>query len=153
MRQGREVLLVRARYADEPQALWTLPGGRQEPGESIIDALVREFREETSLAVQAMDLQYLSESVDEARAVHVVNCTFAVEQIPPLRKPEPADPNISEVRFVDIGAAPELLRADVLRIPVAAVLSGNTHARYFFFHSKDIAVPFFTSPPSARRQT
>jgi len=37
----------------EPGAgLWSIPGGRIEPGETDTEALVREMREETSLTVQ-----------------------------------------------------------------------------------------------------
>ncbi|HEY5360832.1 MAG TPA: NUDIX domain-containing protein [Streptosporangiaceae bacterium] len=44
------MLLIRRR--NEPGAgLWSLPGGRVEPGESDQEAIVREVREETSLVV------------------------------------------------------------------------------------------------------
>jgi 8-oxo-dGTP diphosphatase len=47
-----QLLLVKRGH--EPGAgLWSLPGGRVEPGETDAEALVREMREETGLTVQA----------------------------------------------------------------------------------------------------
>lgn len=51
VRDGAGRLLL-VRRANEPgRGLWSLPGGRVEPGESAEQALVREVREETGLLV------------------------------------------------------------------------------------------------------
>ena len=52
--QGR-LLLIKRGHA--PGAgLWSLPGGRIEPGETDTEALVREMREETGLVIEAGQL-------------------------------------------------------------------------------------------------
>lgn len=48
--EGRLLLVQRARPPSK--GLWSLPGGRVEPGESLSTALVREIREETGLEVE-----------------------------------------------------------------------------------------------------
>ena len=52
--QGRLLLI---RRGHEPGAgLWSIPGGRIEPGETDAEALVREMREETGLVIEAGQL-------------------------------------------------------------------------------------------------
>ncbi|HJQ46265.1 MAG TPA: NUDIX domain-containing protein [Amycolatopsis sp.] len=52
--QGR--LLVIQRGHDPGRGLWSLPGGRVEPGETDEKALIRELYEETGLAVEPVRL-------------------------------------------------------------------------------------------------
>jgi 8-oxo-dGTP diphosphatase len=51
IRRGNEVLLVRERRPNEPPLFWASPGGHVELGEQLLEALVREVREETGLTV------------------------------------------------------------------------------------------------------
>ncbi len=140
--RGDTLLLVRCKYEGESEPLWTLPGGRQENAETIADTILREFREETSLAVSLRELAYVSESFDNERRLHVVNCTFFVLESNPIVTPAPADPQVVEARFVPVAQAPALLEADVLRIPVAATLA-HPHARHYYaFRDRDVSVPF-----------
>jgi len=53
IRNERGRLLLIRRGHDPGAGLWSLPGGRVEPGETDEQALVREIREETGLVVQA----------------------------------------------------------------------------------------------------
>src|ERR1051326_4131775 len=47
---GRVLLIERAR--DPGKGLWTVPGGRLEPRETLAQAVAREVREETGLVVE-----------------------------------------------------------------------------------------------------
>jgi ADP-ribose pyrophosphatase YjhB (NUDIX family) len=146
LQRGPELLIVKSLYTADRLPLWTLPGGRQEEGESIAQTVVREFNEETSLGVDVVRLAYVSESVDRPNDLHVVNCTFWMSESDASAPPRPNDPKIAEVRFAPAAAAIELLRADVLRIPVTAALLGADGVPYYWFDSDTVAVPFFPSP-------
>jgi len=50
----RQVALVRKEHPEWMKGLWNAPGGRIAPGESAIQAVAREFFEETGQATQAM---------------------------------------------------------------------------------------------------
>jgi len=60
-RDGR-ALLVRESYGLQ---LWGLPGGRAEPGESMVDAVRREVYEETGLEAELVGLIGLRERSDQ----------------------------------------------------------------------------------------
>jgi len=51
IRRDDEILLVEQQWPNAPTTLWTLPGGRIEPGELLTEALNREVKEETGLDV------------------------------------------------------------------------------------------------------
>lgn len=71
---GGRLLCALHRKPDD--TYWVLPGGHLEPGESLIDGLTREIREETGLAVEEERLWAVSEFLSSTR--HVVDCTFLV---------------------------------------------------------------------------
>ncbi len=50
VRHGDEILMVLQAGPGE-QPAWSIPGGRVEPGEFVVDALIREVREETGIEV------------------------------------------------------------------------------------------------------
>ena len=63
MFQGGSVLL--ARRAQEPaMGEWSLPGGVVEVGESLLQALERELREEAGIKIRVGGLVHLAERVD-----------------------------------------------------------------------------------------
>jgi 8-oxo-dGTP diphosphatase len=45
---------------------WSLPGGRREPGESIVDAAVREAREEAGVEVRLLGLAHVEQRLRDA---------------------------------------------------------------------------------------
>ena len=49
---------------------WTLPGGHIEPGESIVEAVKREMKEETGLTVRSVELRGVKQfPIDEGRYI------------------------------------------------------------------------------------
>jgi len=66
VRRGDDVLMVKqAGPGEEP--VWTIPGGRIELGEFVTDALVREVREESGIAVLDIEELAFLVQVDERR--------------------------------------------------------------------------------------
>ena len=130
----QQLLLVASRYANHPQPLWNLPGGRQRPGELLHETVERECYEETGLRVRAGALAYVSESYD-GNSVHVINATFHAEPREnglALRLPYERDAvdHIVAAEWVAIGDVAARLSVTVVREPLLAYLGGRLEARY-----------------------
>ena len=52
---GEILILKRHPKSKTDPEMWELPGGKVEPGENFVDALVREIKEETNLDVEVGD--------------------------------------------------------------------------------------------------
>ena len=66
------LLLHRARE----HAIWSLPGGRVEPGEAASDAIVRELMEETGETVECQELAFIVENFFDWQGVPVHEIGF-----------------------------------------------------------------------------
>ncbi len=72
------ILVVKMRSADG-QEYYTLPGGKQEPDELMIDALKREVKEETGYTVEPKSLLFIREGFEEEK--HRIEFMFVCETI------------------------------------------------------------------------
>ena len=131
--EGDKVLLSGNRwYANKP-LVWTLPGGRAELHEGVAEALVREFREETSLEVHVEALAYVAEARSTARRQIFLTCAFLVTPLSGEISCE-GDESVEELRFVPISDLPLYLPAPSLGDPLRWYFQHKAEAaRYWFF--------------------
>jgi len=61
-----------------PTRGWSLPGGKLEPGETIEQCLVREWKEETGLNIKVKELLYITDRFYDAER-HIVHISFLLE--------------------------------------------------------------------------
>jgi 8-oxo-dGTP diphosphatase len=128
--QADKVLLVCQQGPDDAEAYWSLPGGVAAPGETLIEALARELREETSLVlVDPGRLLYCAQLVEpENTSIAFVFETEACEG--ELRCADP-DALVSAAEFVPPAEALERLAAlpwRNMREPISAYLRGEVGA-------------------------
>lgn len=140
--------MVASRYANQPKALWNLPGGRQQPGELFAQTVEREFLEETGLRVRAGELAYVSESYDGQR--HFVNVTFNVEVIArssfgsaPAARFAHGDngrDHVAAVEWVALDEVRDRIVVGVVREPLIAYLQGVLEVRYMGFPEAGVTI-------------
>ena len=130
--EGRVLLSGNRWFSDRP-LVWTLPGGRAEEGEGIIEALVREVREETGLSVEPGDLAFVAEARSEVRRQIFLTCAFTVSRLSGELTCE-GDSGVEELRFVPVGELGQYLKAPSLRDPLLwYVQHPRATPRYWFF--------------------
>ncbi len=78
--QGPQVLLARSRFIE--REFVNFPGGGVELGEAPIDALRREYREETGLEIRPVRVLYASEAahLSTQRPLQIVSVYWLVER-------------------------------------------------------------------------
>ena len=73
------VLLIE--HTKNDRSYWLLPGGGVDWGESIEEAIKREFLEETNLTVEIENFLFISETLAPDNTKHVINLYFRVNRI------------------------------------------------------------------------
>jgi 8-oxo-dGTP diphosphatase len=134
------VLLVASRYPNQPEALWNIPGGRQEPLETVDATIVREFREETALEARVVRLAYVAESYDRATQTQFTNFAFHVEADGEPRVPA-GDAHAVACGWVPYGELRERLVVRVVREPLLTYL-GDSGRQYFAYADAGITIEF-----------
>lgn len=139
--------MVASHYLNHHEPIWTLPGGRQVPGELLTETILREVLEETGVHVAPREVAYVSESYDRDR--HYLNVTFAVEIVA-----APVGSGSGERVTVDGGAADHIVAVEwvpleevgarmtiaVVREPLLAYLRGSLPRRYAGFHEAGVTI-------------
>jgi 8-oxo-dGTP diphosphatase len=77
---GRLLMIRRGQAPGE--GLWSIPGGRVQPGETLPEAVLRELREETGVDGLCGDLLGWVERIDEGH--HLVILDFGVTTLEPM---------------------------------------------------------------------
>ncbi|MGR9087229.1 MAG: NUDIX hydrolase [Gammaproteobacteria bacterium] len=95
--RDHEVLLIKR---DKPPArgLWSIPGGKQEAGESMVEACQREFAEETALNVEVLGIMAVVERRIEN--FHYVIIDFLAVLKDEGQSTPTAQSDVSEARWV-----------------------------------------------------
>ena len=76
--EGRYLFLRRSQEMDHGgEQVWDIPGGRIEPSEPLVDALVREVKEETGLLLNPnIELIAAQDIFVTAKDLHVIRLTY-----------------------------------------------------------------------------
>jgi 8-oxo-dGTP diphosphatase len=136
MRKGGEVLLVRQRGPGDERAYWGLPGGIVEPGETLIEGLLREVREEAGVEV--------TDPGRIAFVTHSPTCISFTFEVGEWRgEAGPADPDgfVLEAGFFPLNEAIarlEELPIRGMREPVTAYLRGQAERGTVLVYAKGL---------------
>ena len=99
-----ECLLMIKRAQDPSKGLWTIPGGRVEPGEYLADAVRREVKEETGITVDVGELLGVLEVIHDSWH-YVIHDHLATVSGDPLLA---AADDALEARWVPLGEVAKL---------------------------------------------
>ena len=111
--RGRCLLAQQRSYPAEAAGLWELPGGRVEPGESDVDAVVRECQEELGVAVSVGAPVGPDVALPKGKLLRIYRASL----VDPVAEPHPHDH--AALRWLKAGqlGSVEWLPADRILLP------------------------------------
>lgn len=135
-RAGR-ILLVGNDWQGYGNVRHTLPGGTVERGESTLDALSREVKEETGLQITKIyHLAYSVHVEDVKRNDRAISFAFLADYTG-LLNPKDPDGFIVEARFVPIELIPEIVPLAPIQEPLVKYLEDGVAGRFYSYASWD----------------
>lgn len=118
---------------DEDKPGWKLPGGEVEKGESIIEAVKREIKEEVGLRISITGVISLQEYIKED-GIHRLRMYFAAKPVGGQARPNPGE--VKKVRWFSKGEINRLKKEDFFISQyywaVRDYLSGKVYPRGLF---------------------
>jgi 8-oxo-dGTP diphosphatase len=134
--QGR-VLLVGNDWQGFGRVRYTLPGGVVERGESTLDALAREVREETGLVITGVEHLAYSVHVEDVRRNDRALSFAFLARYDGLLNPRDPDGFIVEARFFPVEEVERVIPIPPLREPLVHYLRDREAGRFYTYAGWD----------------
>lgn len=116
--EGRILLVTHRKNGKE---YWVVPGGRAEWGETAMDAVIREFREELNLKIKIIDFLFYTESLPPSYPYHTLNLFFLVK---------PMNRNIVMEQHSILGKCGTFARQDIRKIMLFPKINHIIHSHF-----------------------
>ncbi len=129
VRDDHRLLMVEQQGVDDPHSYWVLPGGLVEPGELLIEALIREVGEEAGIRIEEIAyLAYCCQIDHPQRAAQTIAFAFEIRAWSGTPCCDDPDGEVLQVAWVPLAEALERLQSigwRGMREPLLAYLGGD----------------------------
>ena len=131
----KEGKILLAHHEKAGEFYWVVPGGHVQFGETLSEALEREIREETSLALSCGNLIFANDYVSSDKRRHAVNLYFEMRgQIPenaPLYNEGHSDKKLRGTRFFAVEELANItVKPDIAKVLIEYLQTGRVKTPY-----------------------